>query len=256
MKIGLIGFGNLGKALVQGLLHTEKAAAEDILICAKSQETRRAAKEEFGVSATGEAAEVILYADMIILAVKANVFDELAPQIKECGLAGKIIISLMAGVPLDSLKKTLGEEALLLRAMPNLAISAGRGITALVRAEGVRFDAVREMFSHLGQVITVAEEKLESYTAFTACGLGFAAYLLEQFVQAGRQLGMSEKESEALAAETFAGALALGHFAQLADRVAPKGGATERGLSVLKEYKTDEAIGEAFHEAYIRAAGK
>ena len=123
MKTGIIGFGNLGRALCEGLIRSGAAAPSDIFVCDANADAREFAVEAFGASAFEGVSEVVNKSEIVFLTVKSYVFEALAPAIKDCDLSEKTFVSFMAGVRFDAVYSLIGKVKLT-RAMPSLAISS------------------------------------------------------------------------------------------------------------------------------------
>ena len=247
MKIGIIGFGNLGRALCEGLIRSETASPADIFVCDANAAARDFAVQEFGACAYESVSEVISRAGLVFLTVKSYVFEALAPEIKGCVPNDKTFVSFMAGVRFDTVYSLIGEVRLV-RAMPSLAISSCDGVIGYTACE----PAVSDIFHRLGYAFETAPENIEKVMAFSSCGLGFAAYLISAFSKAGESMGFPPEVCDMIAARTFKNAVERGNFVQTVSAVATKGGATEQGVLHMKEKNVFEIVGEAVNKAYFK----
>lgn len=246
MNIGVIGFGHLGKALVKGLLHNNYIAPENIYITARTEETRRQAISAYGINTCTANAELIANADVIFISVPSKVFfSEFADDTPK-NTETKFFISLMAGVTLQQLKEVLGETNII-RAMPNLGMERNNGIIGYTQTDNVQ---IIELFQHLGYAFPVNEADIEKVTAFASCGIGFAAYILNCFLETGKELGFSKDASQEVVKNIFQNALQTDDYAQLVTAVATKGGATEAGVKSLEEDGVKDRIASAVDKAY------
>jgi pyrroline-5-carboxylate reductase len=258
MKIGIAGLGKLGGALLAGLTLREggeQPLIQSADICAfvkpeRVDETER----RFAVRAVSDLGELFENSEVIFLALKGRVFAELAGGVRRGALRGKTVVSLMAGVPFEAIRgafksgaEDLDEDFTLARAMPSLAIAERAGVIGYTKAP----ETVEALLNGLGYAFRVEPGDLEKVTAFSACGLGFAAYLIDAFAKAGRELGFSEKTCDRIAAVTFERAAARGgDFRELVAAVATKGGATERGVAHMDLRGIDGIVAEAVKKAY------
>ena len=252
MKIGIIGFGNLGKALTNGLLQTELVQKQDIFVCAKTATSIEDAKSNFGVQASFDINEVINDSDIIFLVIKKNVFKEVASTFDLATCANKQFISFMASTSKQEINSLL-PEINITRAMPSIAIADRKGIIAYTKTTS---QMQVKLFGSLGYAIEVDESDLEKYTALAACGLGFAAYILEAFTNAGVNMGLSYQDSLKAIAQTFTDAIAISNFTETVKMVATKGGATEQGINIFNENNIESIISKAINAAYQKASGK
>ena len=162
-------------------------------------------------------------------------------------IKNKRIISFMAGINIDTIRSLLNFDGEIIRAMPNLAISSGYGIIGYTKT--VDIDIIR-IFEGLGFAFTVDEADIEKITAYSACGLGFAAYVLESFVLAGKTLGLNEELCKQIVIRNFENAIETRNFNKTVSAVATKGGATEQGLQYLHDNNLQELINGAIMKAY------
>lgn len=242
MKIGIIGLGNLGRALLAGLIN---AGPFDISVCEVPGLVAEIG-EKYGVYATSDIAEVFTRNDVIFLTVKGYVFAEIAKNIGPVSME-KTVVSFMAGVQFETLFSQIGQCSLV-RAMPTLAISSNDGIIGYTKAPA----EVENIFRGLGYAFLCAPDEIEKVMAFSSCGLGFAAYLIDAFMKAGQSLGFSQKDSEEIARITFRNAVDRGDFEGTVKAVATKGGATEQGILHMDGCYTYDIISGAVKKAYER----
>lgn len=245
MKIGIIGLGNLGKSLTEGLLKSAVACGDDICICDKAPEALDLARNTYGVCASDDVNFVIERSDVVFFVVKSYVFEEVSKDIKREILSGKTFVSFMAGVTFEKIFSLIGQVDLV-RGMPSLAISVCDGVIGYTAAP----DAVVEIFCKLGYAFEVNPDEIEKVMAFSSCGLGFAAYLLDAFSKAGEKMGFDSDSCEKIAAQTFRNAIDRGNYSQTVKAVATKGGATEQGVLHMDACKVNVAIENAVLKAY------
>lgn len=245
MKIAIIGFGNLGRSLAEGLIKSGAASGEDICVCAKSAETLRKAAEVYGVKTSPNFNGAVKDAETVFLVVKGWAFEEIAPGIDRALLEGKTVVSFMAGVPFEKIAMLVGKTRLV-RAMPSLAIAVCDGVIGYTKAP----KPVEDLFRKLGYAFEVAPEDIEKVTAFSGCGLGFAAYLIDAFAAAGEKLGFSPEVSAKIAAMTFKSAVDRGDYKGTVKAVATKGGATEQGVLHMDAAGVYSIVEGAVQKAY------
>jgi len=265
MKIGLIGFGSLGKAFVSGLLKSG-FNHENIGITAKTQKTINLAKELYPkINVFSDKSKLIDFSDVIILCVEPQNTKELCQELDYQQMREKILISCISGVLVQDLLNYLNcdmSELHIIRAMPNLAISNCEGITGLVdssvdgkRAE--QFMDVKALFEGLGYVAIVRENELEAITVSSACGMAFASVLLNVYQDAIMRLLNNAAVSKEITLQLFMGVISLIRdedisFQQLNDIVATKKGSTEVGLNNFDTDAIDHILKVALHATYER----
>lgn len=248
MRIGIIGFGSLGRALAEGLIKAGVSMPEELYVCEKDKQRSVATGEKYGVCAFDGPEELVKACNIIFLTVKSYVFDEIHKRIDKNMLTGKTVVSFMAGVTLERLREQLGEGTKIVRGMPSLAIAQCDGVTGYTEAP----DDVAEILGKLGYAFCTSPEDIEKVMAFSSCGLGFAAYLIDAFVKAGKDMGFSDEECEKIAAQTFRNALERGNYELTIGKVATKGGATEQGILHMDRCGVKQAVSQAVLKAYQR----
>lgn len=272
MNFGIIGYGNLGKAVASALIGTGDVKARDIHICDKSIDALSIAeKERFNVYTIDSLNSLINASDVICLVVKGYVFEELAKQIDPKSLKNKLIISFMAGETIEKISSLFidaqfvgdptdvrtGENVVfskpvIARAMPSLAIAENEGIIAYTKLPA----EVAAIFDKFGYAFETEPEAIEKVTAFASCGLGFAAYLIDAFKTAGEALGFPADTAGRIAAQTFKNACDRGDFADTVKAVAVPGGATEQGINHMNNSDVFAIVAEAMQKAYMKVASK
>ena len=246
MKIGILGYGNVGKTFAAGLVKSGFADLGEIYVYNRGAE-RCAEALLTGLNVCMTPAELFEKADLIFIAVKGFAFDEICAENDRGALLGKSVVSFMAGMTTAEIKQRLGVECEVIRIMPTLAMADLMGVSGAVKNNN---EYIKRMFSSMGFYFEVEETDIEKVTAYSGCGLGFAAYLLNAYVKAGEALGFDGKTSEEITRLTFAGALKSGNYEQTVKKVATKGGATEQGVSFMNERNVEDLICGAVKSAY------
>jgi pyrroline-5-carboxylate reductase len=261
LDLTIIGVGNMGEALLRGLLQQGIVPAAAIVGVEKHTLRAKEIAERYGIRTTYSVAEGCAGADMIVLAVKPQdadpVLDELSP-----GAAGKILVSVCAGVTLSRLSSRLPEDTAVVRVMPNAPALIGCG--ASVYFAGPRVDdearaVVEAVLGAVGEVHRVEKEALlDAVTGLSGSGPAYAYVFLEALADAGVLMGLSRDLSRALACQTLLGAARMAresglHTAELKDRVASPGGTTIAGLRELERTGFRGALFEAVRAATLRS---
>jgi len=248
MKFGLIGYGNLGKAFSSALLCSGSVAAEDIYVCDKSPEALViAGQKNFHTYSSEEINRVTEIADVICILIKGYVFEELSKSIDRNTLEGKPVISMMAGETFEKIYSLIGNVQLA-RAMPSLAIASNEGVIAYTKIP----DEIADIFNKFGFAFETEPEVIEKVMAFAACGLGYAAYLIDAFAAAGEAMGFSPETASHIAALSFKNAGDIGNFRQTVKAVATPGGATEQGVNYMDQCDVYGIVAGAIQKAYER----
>ena len=246
MTIGIIGFGSLGRSLASGLRLS--GFTEDIFVCESSPEARELAQREpFCAKVSDDVNFVVKNSDVIFLVVKYYVFEQLAPVIDKGALAGKTVVSFMAGMTLEDIAALIGGEAELVRAMPSIAIAACDGVIGYTKAPA----NVAAIFHKLGLAFEVEPQDIRKVMAFAGCGPGLAANLLDAFAEAGAQMGFSPEDCAKITALTFKSVIERDTpFKDTVKAVATPGGATEQGVLYMEQRGVRDILAQTMREAY------
>lgn len=261
MNVLVIGGGNMGRALVGGLL-AQGRARDTMAVVERDAATRACLQGEFGVRAAPEiGGEFAARASIIVLAVKPQHL-RLAAQSLAPHLSGQLVISIAAGIRLADLSRWLGGYARLVRVMPNTPAMIRRGIAGLFAHRTVR-DIERsnaeDIFNAVGETMWCErEEQLDAITAVSGSGPAYVFYFLEALIEAGKALGFTQDQARRLAYATAGGAVALAERsaelpAVLRAQVTSQGGTTAAAVAVLEERNVKAAFIAAIHAADARA---
>lgn len=261
-ELGFIGAGNMGRALLEGLIQKKRFPPSALAASVPHPARRKLLQRELSLRTFHSNADLVKRSRRIVLAVKpremGGVLDEIRGEIQ----GSHLLITLAAGLETSYYLRRLPQHTRLIRAMPNLPVSVGEGATVLFAAptarRGDRGFALKT-FSTLGKTFFIEKEQLlDAVTALSACGPAFVALFLKGLVSGGKRLGLPEKVAHTLALQTLIGTARLVEsskfsYDDLAGRVASKGGSTEAGLRLLKKRKGEEIIAETVLAAGRRA---
>ncbi|MDQ2630533.1 MAG: pyrroline-5-carboxylate reductase [Actinomycetota bacterium] len=246
MIVGFVGSGSMAAAMARGWA----GEFESLLFSDSGSGRARQLAEELGGEAVSNE-EVARRADLVVLAVKPNKLDEVAPQ-----LAGaKDVVSVLAITTLEQLRAALPEAEHVLRVMPNVAVEVRQGVLC---AAGSASDGAREKLDVLGQVVEIAEEDFDAATAVMGCSPAYLALAVEAIAEAGVADGLDAQLAHDLVVETAVGTAELLRRhdpAGLRKAVASPGGATEAGLEALDREGGREAFAAAVEASLERMRG-
>ncbi len=239
MKLGFIGAGAMGGAIIRGLLAKRRVARED-LIYYDPDPTCQAKMTQLGVQAAPDNSEV-MHAQVVVLAVKPQLLSPVLAGIKAFVQPRHLIISIVAGTPLAVLEAALPEPRVI-RAMPNTPALVGAGITCLApgsRATPEDMALALELFQAVGLATAVEERLMDAVTGLSGSGPAFVALFLEALADGGVKAGLPRALAHNLAVQTVLGTAKLCHEedlhpGKLKDMVASPAGTTIEGLHVLE----------------------
>ncbi len=261
MRVGLIGGGFMGEALVSALLRDGLVQAGDVTVSDVAEARRQHLASRYGVAVTAENAEAVRGAELVVLAVKPQEFSAVAADLRGRLEGGQTVLTIMAGVPIERIVDELGHGAVV-RVMPNTAAFVGQAMSVWTASEAVSDDgreAVARLLRALGREVHVSDEKyLDMATAVSGSGPGFVFLFLEAFIDAAVHIGLRRELAEELAVQTLLGSACLArelekHPAELRNMVTSPGGTTAAGLQVLEDAGLRGAIIDAVEAAYERA---
>ena len=260
-KLGIIGGGVMGEALLSCLLSKRMYTPDAILVSDLSHERRQLLIEQYDIRTTHSNREVIEHSDVIVLATKPQVFDSVARDFSGIVVSeSPLVISILAGVSIVRLEQAVPGWPVI-RAMPNTPATVGCGMTAIAigsRAIAEHVEIAQQLFSTVGEVVQVAEPLLDGVTGLSGSGPAYVAIVIEALADGGVASGLSRTTANRLALQTVLGTAQLlqktgMHPAVLKDRVTSPGGTTISGIACLEELGLRSALIEAVRAASSRS---
>ena len=256
-KIGFIGCGNMGKAILAGLLAKGLANPAQIYIYDADSSKVSAVAKKYRIRPLKSNRELAGSSEIVILAVKPQDFTNVAYEIRHVLTTRHVVISILAGTPVTKLKKFLGNRAKILRSMPNLGAQVGEAIT-IVTGPAKSIRVAKAVFSGCGKVIRLPENKFDWVTAISGSGPAYFFFMMELLSRAAQKAGISRSVANLLAVQT---ALGAGKLAQSSPRspealrhmVTSKKGTTEAALKYLSAKRFDAIFLQALKQAEQRA---
>lgn len=243
-NIGIIGTGNMGEALIRGLLHSRSSVPENIICYDTDKEKLKFIQGEYAVAAKKNNREVARAAEIVIYAVKPQIMASVLKETASCLDMSKLIISIAAGVPLAAIEACLNKDLRLIRAMPNIAASVKEGATAIAAGKHARKTDIRlatSIFNSVGKSVFIEENILmDAITGLSGSGPSYIFIIVDALADAGVKMGLSRRDAILLATQTVLGAAKLlietqEHPGRLKDRVTSPGGTAIAGLHTLEK---------------------
>lgn len=261
MKVLVIGAGNMGLTYAEGMSKSKLLKKRNIMVLDNSEEKLEALNQISHFDAFKELSDCVPKADIIFIAVKPYHAESVFKAIRTLVKPQQIIISIMAGVTIATIKEITGLEKIV-RAMPNLPAQIGKGLTSYVTsAEVSRIEmlTVESLLDTTGKSIRVSNEKLiDASTGISGSGPAYVFYFMQSMMEAALQMGFSKNDSTVLVSQTFTGAIELFNQSNLSpnswmEKVASKGGTTRAALDSMDDNNVKELIKEAAFSAFNRA---
>jgi pyrroline-5-carboxylate reductase len=240
-KLGFIGVGNMGEALVKGLIASKAAAPSQILVSARRPERMRELVKLYGVRSASNA-EVARDSDVLVLAVKPQILDTVLRGIAQDLARDRLVISVAAGVPIAAIERRLQPPMRIVRAMPNTPATVGAGATAIALGEHATdadLATAKTIFDSVGLTVVLDEVQLDAVTGLSGSGPAYIFLIIEALADAGVKVGLSRRSALQLAAQTVFGSAKLllesgQHPGLLKDGVTSPGGTAIAGLHTLE----------------------
>jgi pyrroline-5-carboxylate reductase len=256
-KVGFVGAGNMGEAIIKGLL--QAGLVPPALIGATDVRADRLDQlaRQYAIRVRASNSALVDDSDVVILAVKPQVMRSVLKEIAPAVDQWKLLISIAAGVATRTLREHLGKPVRLIRVMPNTPALVLEGASAIARADGLEdgdLETAQELFAAVGRVVVLEEDALDAVTGLSGSGPAYVAIVIESLADGGVKMGLDRATALTLAAQTVLGSAKLiletgTHPGQLKDMVASPGGTTIAGIAALE----DGAVRRAFISAVERA---
>ncbi|MDN5203897.1 pyrroline-5-carboxylate reductase [Fulvivirgaceae bacterium BMA10] len=240
-KIAVIGGGNLGISITQGLIADGFVKPEKITVTRRRLHLLKELREK-GVAVDKNNVNAVKNSDIIIMVIKPyqmkDVLEEIKPVIDP---KRQIVISAVTGFSIDEMKEIVGEDIPVFRVMPNTAIAIRESMTCIATTNGTQdqIDTVTTIFDALGKSVVISEELMEAATVLGACGIAYSLRFIRAATQGGIEIGFDAKTAELIASQTVKGAANLllvggNHPEREIDKVTTPQGCTIVGLNEME----------------------
>lgn len=248
MKIAIIGAGNMGSAITIGLINGNIIKADEITVSNPSQAKLNALKaKNANINITNDNKEAVKNSDFIILAVKPWIVEKVLLEISI--KKQQVLISVAAGITFGQLGKHSDSSIAMYRVIPNTAISQNCSMTLIAKhnTTAQQDKLIIDIFNTMGVSIMVSEEKMAAATAVSSCGIAYVLKYIQAAMQAGIELGLSQKEALLMVSQSVKGAASLiiennSHPAIEIDKVTTPGGLTIKGINELEHNNFSSAV--------------
>ena len=267
VRISFIGGGNMAEAIISSVISNGLISPENLLVSEPLENRREHLSATYGISSYAQSDKLLLDINeskaptVIVIAVKPQQLQQVAVELNGIVSEGHVILSIVAGVSMDTLTHALGHNSII-RVMPNTPAQIGKGMSVWAVSEsvsGLYTDIAREMLQALGLEMLVDDEKyIDMATALSASGPAYVFMFLEAMIDAGVYIGLSRDMSSKLATQTVLGSIELVNQtdkqpSELRAMVTSPGGTTAEAILVLEEEGFRSAILNAVIAAYNKA---
>lgn len=242
-KIGIIGFGNMGSAIIKGLTETESVYPENITLSDKEKNKTLDFLRNYPLINFSSNTENAKNSKYLIIAVKPHQYNSVLNEIKEFINENTVIISIAAGITISDLKYVLGNSVKTVRTMPNTPAMINEGMTAVsfdVNITDSERDTVLNIFNSIGKTEVFEEKFMDFIPALSGSSPAYVFMMIEAMADAAVLSGISRDKAYKMAAQSILGAAKLflnsgKHPGELKDMVCSPGGTTIEAVSVLEE---------------------
>ena len=260
-KIGVIGAGNMGAALLRGILASDWGRKSSLIASHPKRPKAAALAKELGIRVLGQNVDVARGSDVLILGVKPQILEPVLTEIRPVLRKSQLLISIAAGFPTQKIESILDAPVPVIRAMPNVAAVVRSSATVLClgrNAKPAHAAEARRIFESIGTVVELPEYQLDAVTGLSGSGPMYVFQIIEGLSDAGVRVGLSRDVSTALTIQTVLGAARMAeilktHPAMLKDLVTSPGGTAIAALHSLERNKLRAILMDAVEVATARS---
>ena len=254
-KIGFIGSGNMAKAMIGGIVKSKLVDSNNVIASDLNELALENVKNEYGINVTTNSKEVVKFSDIVIVAVKPNVYDVVLEDVKELVDDKKIIVTIAAGKTIESIENVIGNDKKVIRTMPNTPALVNEGMSALCKNKKItdeELNIVKEIFNSFGKAEIVNEYLIDSVIGVSGSAPAYVFMFIESMADAAVLAGMPRNQAYTFAAQAVMGSAKMvletdKHPGELKDMVCSPGGTTIEAVKTLES--------EGFRSAVIKAIG-
>lgn len=257
MNIAIIGGGNLGAAIAEGLMQSGFCRPDQLTVTRRNLKALKSL-EERGVKTTTDNKLAVKQAEVVILAVKPYNYREILAEMKPALVSKQhILVSVVTGAWIEQLSAAVGKKLPIVRAMPNTAIAIQQSMTCLAFADATeeQVQKVQSIFDQLGRTAVIDEKLMDAATVLGACGTAYAMRYIRANIQGGIEIGFDAKTASLIAAQTVLGAAELllqtgSHPEAEIDKVTTPRGCTIAGLNEMEHQGFSSSLIKGISTSY------
>jgi pyrroline-5-carboxylate reductase len=260
VRIAFIGAGVMAESMIAGLLKKALTPPAHVVASHPREDRRRRLEERFGILTTESNSEAAQGADLVVLTIKPQVLQSVMRQLSGSLSPGQVVVSVIAGAPIDVLVGGLGHQAVA-RVMPNTPAQVGQGMSVWSTTPGVTDTQrwrVQAVLSALGEELWVEEEKyVDMATALSGTGPTYVFLMMEALIDAGVHMGFPRRIAEQIVLQTVSGSVAFArdsgkHMAELRNMVTSPGGTSAEAIYQMEKGGLRTVLSRAVYAAYQR----
>lgn len=248
--IGFIGSGNMAKAMIGGIVNSKLVPPNKINVSDLNQDTLNKVNAEFNVNTSTDSRNVVEKSDIIIVAVKPNIYDLVLDSVKDLIDNNKIIVTIAAGKTIESIEKIIGNDKKIVRTMPNTPALVNEGMSALCKNKNIsndELDTVKNIFDSFGKSEVVSENMIDAVIGVSGSAPAYVFMFIEAMADAAVSAGMSRPQAYKFASQAVMGSAKMvlesgKHPGELKDMVCSPGGTTIEAVKTLEEKGLRNAV--------------
>lgn len=249
-KIGFIGCGNMAQAMIGGIVKSGIFSGRDIIVSDLNEDNLAAARERYGITAAANNIECAESADILILAVKPNLYERVISEISGRAKKDVVVVTIAAGRSIESTEKAFGREIKVVRVMPNTPSLVGEGMSSLCINSLITEEELQEIvgiFESFGRAEVVDEKLMDVVTSVSGSAPAYIYMFIEAMADGAVLDGMPREKAYKMAAQTVLGAAKMvvetgRHPGQLKDEVCSPGGTTIEAVATFEEKGLRNAV--------------
>ena len=259
-KIGFLGGGNMGEALIRGIVKTGIVPPQELFVTDVRLDRLEELSRTYGLHTLSDNALLVRRVDVVILAVKPQILKAVLQEIAPA-TPGKLLVSIAAGVSTTEIRRHLPAGTRLIRCMPNTPALVLEGATALARGRDLApgdLETAQAIFDAVGRVVVLEEEHMDAVTGLSGSGPAYIALVVEALADGGVKVGLDRQTAMTLATQTVLGSARLlletgAHPGQLKDMVTSPGGTSIAGIHTLEAGGLRRTLIDAVERATLRS---
>lgn len=257
-KIAIVGAGSMAEALISGMINNQFINNKNISVTNRSDSKKlQQLESKYSITTTYNLKELFQDSDVVILAVKPKDAGAALTSIRPYLTSKTLLISVLAGVSIQTLEQLAGKKLAIVRAMPNTSATIGKSATALAYNQAMsqhQMELVEKLFATIGLTRFVEESHLDAVTGLSGSGPAYFYYLVEAMEKSAAEIGLDSKLAKELIIQTLLGTAEMLKNSekpseQLRHEVTSPGGTTEAGIRVLEHHQVQEAFIDCIKEA-------
>ncbi|WP_250675336.1 pyrroline-5-carboxylate reductase [Paraclostridium ghonii] len=255
-KIGFIGAGNMAKAMIGGIVKSKLVEPNNVFASDLNIASLESAKAEYNINITNDSKEVVKNSDVVIVAVKPNVYDLVLEGVKELIDNKKIIVTIAAGKTIESVENVIGADKKIVRTMPNTPALVNEGMSALCKNKNItdeELNMVKEIFNSFGKAEVVNEYLIDAVIGASGSAPAYVFMFIEAMADAVVCAGMPRKQAYTFASQAVMGSAKMvletgTHPGELKDMVCSPGGTTIEAVKTLEAEGFRSSVIKAIHD--------